>query len=93
VYQGCSKLYLAFSTPDNLLSSYTHSDIPTKVYILHLNSQRAANDKIVIRELDDTNLLIYAKVGKFHMLEHSTMSALKELRVRYCASTSCTLSD
>jgi len=36
-------------------------DIPTKVYILHLNSQRAANDKIVIRELDDTNLLIYAK--------------------------------
>ena len=42
----------------------TYSDIPTKVLIVHINSQRPVNEKIIVRDLDDTTLLVNPKVQK-----------------------------
>jgi hypothetical protein len=62
------------------LLSPSRSDIPTKVLIVHINSQRSVNEKIVVRELDDTTLLVNPKVevgkvtcmhGRYSTPEHN----------------------
>lgn len=37
------------------------SDVQTKVFIMSLSEQRGTHEKIVVRELDDYNLLINPK--------------------------------
>lgn len=51
-----------------------HSDVPSKVLISILNEGRGPGDRVVLRELDDTTLLItpkYVELVKAELQKHA----------------------